>query len=559
MTARHPIAKSMQSKFLFNISKLSSIFGSISIALVVTACAFKVPAEQPQAAPGQAALEPAEKHVEFADQHLCLHSHTPPSQSQQGEIAANTIWEEMPLGYLIKWQHNARIQAELNWYIRNPSYMKRVSKRAERYAYYVSQQLALRGMPQELALLPIVESAYDPFAYSHGRAAGMWQFIPGTARVFNLKIDWWYDGRRDIVASTQAAINYLDKLQRYYDGDWLLALAAYNAGQGNVNKAIRKNRKAGKPTDFWNLKLPRETRSYVPKLLALSELISRPQHYDIELYPVANQPYFAQVDTETQIDLAEAAAIADVDINDLYRLNPAFNRWATSPDGPHRLLIPVDKAQAFQHKLAQIPPEQRLHWIRHKVKNGESLLLLAKRYHTDAKVIRQVNQLRNNTIRIGQQLLIPTASKDNQHYALSSEQRLQRIYKQRTGTVGSEQVFHKVRSGESLWTIARKYGVKVASIAHWNGMAPRDTIRPGQKLSIWVDKTSKVEMAGLQREPVMRKIGYTVRRGDSLARIADKFNIRIKDIVEWNAVNTRKYLQPGQYLTLYVDITRGIN
>lgn len=546
---------------MFKINKINSIFNVICLLLLLPACS--VSSEKPVAEASPAITTVPDpiiiQAIDYSGEFDCHFVNTQPQQPKPAQVKAHTIWEEIPMGYRLDWrQQHPRITSEKNWYLRNPNYLLRVSERAKRYAYYVSQELAARNMPQELALLPIVESAYDPFAYSHGRASGMWQFIPSTGRIFKLRIDWWYDGRRDIVASTQAAINYLDQLQKRFDGDWLLALAAYNAGQGNVSKAIKKNKKRNKPTDFWHLDLPKETRSYVPKLIALSQIFATPQRYGMSLYPVPNEPYFAAVDTETQIDLAEAADLAEINIDELYRLNPSFNRWATSPDGPHRLLIPIEKAEQFKEKIASIPPHQRLHWVRHTVKPGDSLIKLAKRYNTGADVIRQVNHIRGSMIRAGQKLLVPTAAKGSQHYALSSEQRLSRIHQNRKGKPGSKQVFHQVNPGESLWTISRQYKVRVSQIARWNGMAPKDTLRPGQKLSIWTSPKN-LKTASLQRDPVVRKVGYKVRKGDSLARIASRFNVNISDILKWNAVNPKKYLKPGQRLTLYVDITRGIN
>jgi len=544
---------------LFKIIKIYTFFNAFCFLLLLPACS--VSGEKPIATSVPLATpEPIiVQAIDYSGEFDCYFVNTTPQQPEPPLVKAHTIWEDIPIGYQLDWrQQHPRINSEKNWYLRHPDYLLRVSERARRYVYYVSKELAARNMPQELALLPIVESAYDPFAYSHGRASGMWQFIPSTGRIFKLRIDWWYDGRRDIIASTQGAINYLDQLQKRFDGDWLLALAAYNAGQGNVSKAIKKNKKRNKPTDFWHLDLPKETRSYVPKLIALSQIIAAPQRYGISLYPVPNKPYFATVDTETQIDLAEAAEIADINIDELYRLNPGFNRWATSPDGPHRLLIPASKATLFKERIASIPPQQRLHWVRHTVKSGDSLLKLANRYNTGADVIRQVNHIRGSMIRAGQKLLIPTAAKGNKHYALSSEQRLNRIHQSRTGKPGSKQVFHRVSNGESLWTISRQYKVRVSQIARWNGMAPKDTLHPGQKLSLWVSP-SKIKTASLKRDPVVRKVGYKVRKGDSLARIASRFNVNISDILKWNTVNPKKYLKPGQRLTLYVDITRGIN
>ncbi len=505
-------------------------------------------------------LLPRELYTDYASPYGCHWTSDSPQLAEQNIYEPHTVWERINRGMVLEIPTNQRrFDAEFNWYHRHPEYMKRVTHRSRRYIHYVTEQLEEQQLPLELALLPIVESAYDPFAYSHGRASGMWQFIPGTGRMYNLDQTWWFDGRRDVVDSTQAAINYLKRLNKIYDGDWLLALAAYNSGQGTVSRAIRKNRAAGKPTDFWSLQLPRETRSYVPKLLALAKIVDNPGNYDIELEAIPNQAYFAIVDTQSQIDLAEAAAMADVDIEEIYRLNPGFNRWATAPKGPHRLLVPVSQHSIFIESLAARPATERLHWERYTVKTGDSLLLLAKRYNTGVDTIKQVNNIRGNMIRAGQSLMIPVASMGNQHYSLSADQRLASIQKNRKGKSGSKQFYHTVQSGESFWTISRKYQVSVANLARWNGIAPKDVLRPGQKLSVWASADKVVAAPTGQRQAMVRKVGYKVRNGDSLARIAGRFNVRVQDIVRWNSVNPERYLQPGQHLTLYVDVTNAYN
>ncbi len=502
--------------------------------------------------------DPWEYFTDFGSPYYCLHSPIKPAATEPVWANPTTIWQRLRLGFEMDWQiEQPRLDSEFNWFQRNPAYMARVSERSKRYIYHVTKKLEARGLPLELALLPIVESAYDPFAYSHGRASGMWQFIPSTGRIYKLDQDWWYDGRRDVVASTDAAIHYLETLANYYDGDWLLALAAYNSGQGNVNKAIRKNKKRGKDTDFWSLDLPKETRAYVPKLLALAKIVSHPRRYNIQLHTVPNAPYFAEVDTHSQIDLAQAATMAGISIDELYRLNPGFNRWATSPNGPHRLLVPMENEALFTDEIKQLPPTQRMHWQRYTVKTGDSLLLLAKRFNTGADTIKQINNIRGNMIKAGQPLMIPMASENGQHYSLSADQRLQSIHKNRTGGSNSQQLFHRVKNGESLWTISRQYKVTVSKLAHWNGIAPKDTLQPGQKLSVWT-KEPKSSFPG-KRAAVTKKIRYNVRNGDSLARIADKFNVRVKDIVKWNQVNMAKYIQPGQKLTLYINIMNAVN
>ncbi|MBU2865196.1 LysM peptidoglycan-binding domain-containing protein [Reinekea forsetii] len=451
-----------------------------------------------------------------------------------------------------------RITAQLKYYAKHQSYINRVSDRASRYMYHIVQEIEKRDMPMDLALLPIVESAFDPFAYSHGSAAGMWQFIPSTGKMYGLKQNWWYDGRRDVVESTRAALDYLDDLQRMFDGDWLLALASYNSGPGTVFKAQRKNRAAGKPTDFWHLDLPRETEAYVPKMFALAKLFHSPDVYGVELPIVPNEPFFAEVTPGGQIDLAQAATLADMELSEIYLLNPGYNRWATDPDGPDRLLVFADNKEIFEENIKNLPADSRLTWQRHTIKPGDSLLSIAKNYEVTVDVIRDVNKIRGNLIRAGDTLLIPVASKGDNYYSLSAENRLKVKQNALSGS-SKQRTDYIVRNGDTFWDISQKFDVSVQSIARWNNMAPKDILRPGQKLAIWTapsaNTTTKNAIASMQDREVVRKVGYVVRSGDSLSRIASKFNVRIKDIEKWNTI-TGKYLQPGDRLTLYVDVTQ---
>ncbi len=466
-------------------------------------------------------------------------------------LPPSNLWVALRADFSLPRQpENQRIQVHRNWYIKHPNYIDRVAERAERYAWHIHQTLVERNMPAEIALLPIVESAYDPFAYSHGRAAGLWQFIPGTGKRFKLKQDWWYDGRRDVVDSTRAALDYLQYLHKHFNNDWLLALAAYNSGEGTVAKAVRKNRKAGKPTDFWSLKLPRETRAYVPKLIALAQLVKHPENYGIELPVLPNQAHFKIIDIGGQIDLAVAADLAGIKLDTLYRLNPGFNQWATSPDGPHRILVPANSAATFRQAIAQLPPEQRVQWKRHKIKNGETLSHIAKRYHTSTEVLQAANQLNSSTIRVGKHLMVPVSSQSQEVYKLSAAQRLNR--KQNASRKGVK-TRHVVSNGDTLWDLSREYKVGVRSLASWNGMAPGDTLRVGQKLVIWTKQSgNKNQHPGAKA----RAVYYTVRKGDSLARISSRFKVSVRDVQRWNGLSANKYLQPGQRLKLYVDVTR---
>jgi membrane-bound lytic murein transglycosylase D len=431
-----------------------------------------------------------------------------------------------------------------------------VVERGSRYFHYIISETERRGLPTELALLPIVESAFDPFAYSHGHAAGLWQFIPATGKYFGLTQSWWHDDRRDVIAATDAALTYLERLSKRFDGDYTLALAAYNSGGGTVSSAIRHNTNANKPTDFWSLKLPKETRHYVPKLLALAKIFADPQAYGIDLPALANKPYFAVVETGSQLDLAKAAELAATDIDEMYLLNPSFNRWATNPDGPHRLLVPVASAERFRKALKTYPVNLRVSWRNYRVRSGDSLGTIAQRFETTAPVIRKLNKLNGDTIRIGQRLMIPSATGDSETYALNTTQRLE---EKKSQPRDGDQVSYRVRSGDTFWDIAREHRVKVRELAAWNSMAHDDPLIPGKKLVIWSQNAkttvaSSDYSASARIKALVRKVGYSVREGDSLAAIAGRFSVNISDIAGWNDLNTEHYLQPGQSLVLYVNI-----
>ncbi|MCP3687420.1 MAG: LysM peptidoglycan-binding domain-containing protein [Gammaproteobacteria bacterium] len=464
-------------------------------------------------------------------------------------------WQRLQQGMQMTAVSNKRVTAQLNWYLRHRGYLDRVMERAQLVLPFILDEIEARELPSELALLPIVESAYQTFAYSHGRASGMWQIIPSTGRFLGLKQNWWYDGRRDIIDSTKAALNYLESLGRQFNGDWELALAAYNAGPGRIRSAIRYNKKRNKQSSFWHLtKIRNETKAYVPKLLALKTLFSDPEAYDLELSPMPDSVGYAVVELNGQIDLALAADLADIPINHLYQLNPAFNRWATAPKGPHRLLLPRDNVEKFTIAVQDLAPEKRINWVRHKIKTGETLSHISKKYNTTTTLIKDVNKIRGTQIRAGKHLMIPTATKSLKAYTMSRNSRISKL--QNTQRSGSKQT-HIVRSGQSFWSISRHYGVNTTALAKWNGMAPIDTLRVGQKLVIWSTKTAAAQRVSLNSagpNQGLHALRYTVRKGDSLSRIASRFNIRVADIKRWNSIG--KYLQPGQKIKLYVDVTK---
>ncbi|NRF15210.1 lytic transglycosylase [Vibrio coralliilyticus] len=474
---------------------------------------------------------------------------TKPSESVESSKTVVTpqsqedVWHRIAMQLDFPIPDDKMVDYYRTWYLKHPNHLKTVSERAQPFLYLITEKIEQRDLPLELALLPIVESSFDAFAYSHGSAAGLWQFVPGTGKYYGLKQNFWYDGRRDVAASTDAALDYLEVLNKRFEGNWSHAIAAYNSGGGRVSSAIRKNKRLGKPTDFFSLDLPKETSGYVPKLLALADIIANQDKYGIDIPAIANRPVVELVDPKEQLDLAIAANYAGISVKQLQSLNPAYNQWATAPDGPHQLLLPVGKINTFKAKVAE-NRGKGMKVVRYKVKSGDSLSVLATRYNTTTKVIQSANNLNGYNIRVGQHLMIPTSTKDDQAYTLSATNRLA---KTQAKSRGQYKLTHTVRSGDSLWSIARANKVSHQSLAKWNGMGPRDTLRVGQKLVIWKNSSDGA---------IIRTVFYNVKSGDTISGIANKFKVKSNDIVKWNGLSKKKYLQPGQKLKLYVDVTK---
>ena len=468
--------------------------------------------------------------------------------------AQDDLWDRIRSGFRLSGQDHRFVKPYIDWYARHQAYLDRVVERARPFLYDIVEEIEARDMPMEIALLPVVESAFQPFAYSPGRAAGIWQFIPATGKRYGLKQNWWYDGRRDVPKATNAALKYLTRLHKRFDGDWLLALASYNTGEGRVAKAVKKNRRKGKPTDFWHLDLPEETRGYVPKLLAISAIVQDTDAHGITLASIPDEPYLERVDIGSQIDLALAAELAGMSIESMYKLNPAFNRWATDPDGPHQLSLPIDKADGFREALATVDKQKRITWKRHRIRQGETLGHIARKFQTTVSLLQDVNNIRDKWIRAGDSIIIPVATKNLKHY-LSEDQR--RLALQKTNRRGIK-VKHTVKPGDTFWDLSRKFKVKVGQLARWNGMSPKDSLMPGQRLVIWAKNRdiANARYVAPPRSATRQQVHYRVRKGDSLARIAKKFSVTVSKLRRWNPLPKGKYLQPGQRLTLYVDVTQ---
>lgn len=411
----------------------------------------------------------------------------------------------------------ARVRRWVQFFASRPEHLQRVAENARPFLWHVVRELEARDLPLDLALLPIVESGYDPTAYSYARASGMWQFMPYTARRFGLDDNWWHDGRRDVLRSTDAALDYLEWLHGRYD-DWALALAAYNAGEGRVDRALSRS----DDPDYWSLDLPRETENYVPKLMAVRQILGEADRFAFEWPAVPNEPVTELVTLPGQIELAVAAEMMGMPESELQRLNPGVRRWATPPDGPHRLLVPSDRVDRLREAIAARDPDSLVTWRRHRVRQGEVLGTIAERYGTRVAVLREVNDLRGSLIRAGQYLLIPVGAEAGAPPPSAPS----------AGPSGR----YTVANGDSLWLIAQRLGVTVAELREWNDLAPGAVIRPGQTLAVRGNGDAVRE--------------YRVRRGDSLWTIARRFDVRVAELRAWNGLTTDSVLRPGQSLKI---------
>lgn len=394
-------------------------------------------------------------------------------QETRTEYTPAHIWEYLAREFGFSMQHyNDEIEQQIRHYTEYPEYLPRVTERAAPFIYEISQRIAAREMPTELALLPIVESAYNPRAMSGADAAGLWQFMTPTAASLGLKRDWWYDGRLDPLASTEAALDYLQGLHEEFDGDWLLALAAYNAGRGTVRRAIRQNRRRGLETDFWSLPLPRETRDHIPRLLALARIFSTPTTHGIELEPVPLEAALRTVDAGSQIDLRLAARLAGMETDDIYRLNPAYRQQVTHPEGPHTLLLPHEAARRLTTELASLDQSERISWEAYRIRSGDTLGAIARRFNTSVEALTSINELDGHTIIAGRELLVPRIYSAYDLTDLGG-----------TGTGGME-ISYTVRPGDSLWRIANEHELSVDALRQWNQLSEDSLIHPGQELII---------------------------------------------------------------------------
>lgn len=540
------------------------------LALLLAGCATEPPqttrttnppsapsVERPSPKPVQPSDTPAETSVARQD-------YQPQSWRDPSEDLWAQVRDELSLD-----PHAQRreVREWTQYYATHQGHVDASLERAQPYLWHVVREVDARDLPGELALLPIVESGYNAAARSYVGASGLWQFMPGTADHVGLARDWWYDGRNDVIASTDAALDYLEMLVSRYDGDWLLALAAYNAGPGRVDAALERATAEGIPADYWHLELPRETTEYVPKLLAIRRILVSPRRFGMTWPSLDNEARTRSVTLSKQVELAVAADMLDMSEAALRRLNPGMRRWASTPDGGRTLLVPADKAAAFSRQLAAAEPSELVHRRTHTVRRGEILGRIANAYGVSVSALRQANHLAGDRIRAGQTLRIPRAGKappaePTRRYVVQSGDTLWDIAHRYNVAVDALQranadvdtlrpgasltipgaatppapTTHVVQRGESLWSIADANDVAIADLRRWNRLEPGATLQPGRELAV--------------DGPAPLPDFYEVESGDSLWSIASRFSMQVTTLRSLNDMSSNSTIQPGQRLRL---------
>jgi membrane-bound lytic murein transglycosylase D len=414
----------------------------------------------------------------------------PPSNVTVAAITEHTeapidVWQRIRNGFGMRELNSSLIARHEKWYSNHPLYVARMSERSQRYLFYITEEVERRGMPSEIALLPIIESAFNPGAYSVGQASGIWQFISSTGKNFGMQQNWWYDGRRDIVSATNGALDYLQRLHEQF-GDWELALAAYNWGEGAVSRAQARNRKLHKPTDFASLHLPPETQNYVPKLLAVKHIVSNPERFGLKLSSIPNQPYFGAVATTHPIDVKLAAELADISIDEFIALNPGHNRPVILQESSTVLLLPVDKLETFQTNLDK--NNQRLvSWQPYQTKKGDHFDLLAPRFGLSVDKLKSINGLSARAkISNGQTLLVPAKAEEPSEADFAAFNTNLLSIDEPAGTssgAGAGKLYyHTVRKGENIAIIAQRYHITPARLLALNKGTSKAKI--GQRLTV---------------------------------------------------------------------------
>lgn len=469
----------------------------------------------------------------------------PVKQAQQN----NDLWERIRNGFGMTNLQSPFTATHESWYAARPAYMQRMVDRGQRYLYHVVEEVQKRGMPTEIALLPMVESAFNPNAYSHSKASGIWQFVPSTGKDYGLKQDWWKDNRRDVMAATDAALTYLQKLHVMF-GTWELALAAYNAGEGTVQRAIERNRRLGLPTDYQSLQLPPETRNYVPKLQAVKNIVANPEQYGLNIKPIEDKPYFTSVAVPKKMDVHLAAKLAGVSEDEFKQLNPAYNRPVIN-GGAQNILLPIGTEDQFAANLANYN-RPLVSWQTHYAKRGEKVGSIAKRYGVSVSQLMDVNDLsRKQKLKPNQPLLVPSTGGGATPSLPEPELAIpQTADDNEAATTAAKASRHTVKPGDTAYSIAKQYGMTTRQLMALNKLKSA-RLQKGQVLTVSASPSAKTSAKVAKTgKAANNKTRYVVKRGETLASIARKFNVAASDLQRWNKINGNRIL-PGTRLIIY--------
>jgi len=456
----------------------------------------------------------------------------PLSAAEQTLADTVDIWQRIRQQINIEVPNSIDVAQQRDFYRRNQRVLEQVAVRADPFLYHIVTELERRHMPVELALLPIVESSFNPLAQA-GAPAGLWQMVPQTARNFGLQRNDWYDGRKDPIASTNAALDYLQFLYNNLGQDWLNAVAGFNSGEGRVQKAIAMNRAKGKPIDFWSLNLPKQSTVYLPKWLALIDLLQHSDKYAVHWPAINNTPKIGFSQVKGPVDLNQVAKLADLPLAELKTLNPGFKRNYTPP-GTQTIVLPLAKMDVFAAQRSQLQAVRLTDTQPYRVQSGDSLGLIASKHNTTVAKLKQLNQLKSDQLKVGQLLVVTSPMASVTPTTASSSRTTMR---------------YQVKSGDSLWLIAKKYKVDSAELASYNKLSATSKLTPGQSLKIpttgSVNKSAKHQADTKQPNQI-----YVVKKGDSLDKIAKTQKVKLADLLRWNTLSADSLLQPGQKLRL---------
>ena len=413
----------------------------------------------------------------------------------------------------------------INAYLKNPTQLDMLFEKGRYFIYFVLEELERYSLPPELALLPYIESSYDPFSISSSGAMGIWQFMPATARIYGLKDNWWYEQRHDPLASSRAAVRYLAYLHNRFNKDITYTLAAYNGGPTLLETRIKQNIQSGKPTNYKNLKLPKQTLEYVPKFMAIRELVINAEKYGIILPNFPNEPVLGSIELDGQVEILAFSEFANLKPEFVYKLNAGYTKWASPPGKKTTFNVPIELEKELNLKKDKFIQDNQINWVTHKVSSGDSLWKIARKYGTEVSILKKVNYLKSDILGIDQELLIP----------LSNEQNLAFIPYQA----------HIISEGDTLWKLGKKYKISPAEIAKNNGLRLNAPLTIGKELNIGNKNIYRTINSK------KRTILYSVKQGDSLYRIADIFNIEISDIKKINELENNE-IAPGQVLKIII-------